>query len=76
MVLYLYFIYLSAHLSFAFEDQDAYLKEAKRDYQNAEEKYVSALAGFAHEEIITQNGFVKVSAEQFVSRRTSVALRQ
>lgn len=76
LVAYIYFIYLSAHFSFAFNYEQRRLFDVERAYQAQELAYMRAISTFRSEEYFGKEGFEKIASPVFLSRIVSVALRE
>lgn len=71
---YIYFIYLTAHFSFAIDYQQKTFTSVERAFQEREKAYFSAISTFRIEDELRARGFTKIASPHFLSRVISIAL--
>ena len=75
LVLYIVFVYLSVHMSYALDYEKRIFTQNEQAYQEEEQLYLEALEHFHIAEELQALGFTKITSPVFLSRVTSVALR-
>lgn len=75
LLLYIVFVYLSAHMSYALEyEKRAFIQNEQR-YQEQEKLYLDALQRFHIAEELKGLGFVKIASPVFLSQTVNVAFK-